>query len=548
MKYSRSTFPLFVLLCLTGLSLAVIGATATLAGDSAIIGKTVAGGVAPGGRINHDRAAKIRKIKQVASSGPFAPNWDSLAKYEIPQWYQDAKFGIFIHWGAYSVPAFNGEWYPRWMYSADNENHSDYYPYHVEKYGPVDQFGYKDFIPLFKAEKFNARQWAKLFKDAGAKYVIPVAEHHDGFAMYDSQYTRWNAAKMGPKRDIIGELSKAIRAEGLAFGVSSHRAENWWFFGEGRKLASDVQDEQYRDLYGPARDRDESESGVTPPTQEFLDDWLLRCAELVDNYQPDIIWFDWWIAQKPFHENLQQFSAYYYNRGKTWDHMVAINYKELHGDKSYPDTAGVLDVERGGLADIRQHYWQTDTSVSKSSWGYVTNHQYKQVNSLIDDLVDIVSKNGCMLLNIGPKPDGTIPEHEAKMLLEMGQWLSINGEAIYGTRPWTLFGEGPTHVIDGKHLNNAESSRKEFQAEDIRFTTKTGALYALLLDWPGNSAPIVIQSLTAKGFPHAVKRVTMLGSPGELTWSRSDQGLTVQLPEFPPCQHAQAIKIDYVCD
>ncbi len=481
------------------------------------------------------KAAELKKIETIAAKGPFKANWKSLENYKVPDWYQDAKFGIFIHWGVYSVPGFGNEWYPRRMY--DVNDRGKIYERHVATFGPVNLFGYKDFIPQFKAEKFNAAEWATLFKKAGAKYVIPVAEHHDGFPMYDCSYTPYNAAKMGPKRDVIGELSKAIRKEGLVFGVSSHRAENWWFYGEGRKLDSDVKDDKYRQLYGTARDQKMSEDQKTPPDKAFLDDWLLRTSELVDKYQPQVIWFDWWIAQPAFHPYLQTFSSYYYNRGAEWKKGVAINYKK-HGGESFPDTAGVLDIERGQLAAKRDLFWQTDTSVSTNSWGYIKDHKYRTVNSLIDDLIDIVSKNGCLLLNIGPKPDGTIPEEEIRMLLEMGEWLTVNGEAIYGTRPWTVYGEGATKVVEGTF---AEKNRKDFTADDIRFTTRGDTLYAIALDWPKGST-LTIKSLPS-GSAQKIKRVQMLGAKGDLKWSQSKDRLAITLPAQPVGQHAFTFKI-----
>jgi len=484
---------------------------------------------------------KLAEIREVANAGPFEANWDSLANYEIPEWYQDAKFGIFIHWGVYSVPAFGSEWYPREMYNAEKSRRG-IFDHHKEKWGAADEFGYKDFIPMFKAEKFDASAWAQLFKDAGARYVIPVAEHHDGFPMYSSDYTHWDASEMGPKRDIVGELSEAVRDAGLHFGLSSHRAEHWWFYGGGREFPSDVQDERYRALYGPARDRDESEAGVTLPSQEFLDDWLLRCSEIVDKYKPEIIWFDWWIAQPAFAAHLQTFSSYYYNRGSTFPNMVAINYKKFGGE-SFPDTAGVLDIERGGLADTRELMWQTDTSVSKNSWGYITNHKYKTVNSLVDDLIDIVSKNGCMLLNIGPRPDGTIPEEEQEMLLAMGDWLKQNGEAIYGSRSWSAYGEGSTKVVDGTMSNKAESKRKNFNADDIRFTTQGDTVYAAILDWPGNKAKLTVRSFTPEALPKGVGSVTMLGAKGKLKWTQDEKGLHVTLPNKAPGEHAFVLKV-----
>ena len=481
-------------------------------------------------------ARAVREVGAVAARGPFAPSWDSLAKFQTPAWYEDAKFGVFIHWGVYSVPAFGNEWYPRNMYKKGEKE----FAHHVATYGPQAQFGYKDFIPRFKGEKFDAGRWAALFKAAGFRYVVPVAEHHDGFPMYDSAFTDWSAAKMGPKRDVVGELAKAVRAEGLVFGLSSHRVENWWFFGEGMKVDSDVRDPRFAALYGPAADRERSEKQETPPSPEFLDDWLARCAELVDKYEPQLVWFDWWIAQPPVHPNLKKFAAFYYNRGAEWGKGVAINYKK-HGGESFPDTAGVLDIERGQLANLRPLFWQTDTSVSKASWGYVENHEYKTVDSIVDDLVDIVSKNGSLLLNIGPRPDGTIPEPEERMLREIGQWLAINGEAIYGTRPFEVYGEGPTAVIEGPF---ADEKRKPFTAEDVRFTTKAGQLYAIVLDWPA-SGRVTIRSLASKSAygTGEVATVELLGSKDVVNWSRDETGLTVDLPARRPSPHALVLRI-----
>ncbi len=376
----------------------------------------------------------MQSINQVVSGGPFQASWESLEKYAVPEWYLDAKFGIFIHWGVYAVPAFGNEWYPRNMYQQGSKE----FQHHVATYGPQSEFGYKDFIPKFQAERYDPEQWAELFRSAGAKFVVPVAEHHDGFPMYDCGLSEWCAAKMGPKRDLIGDLAAAVRRQGMVFGVSSHRAEHWWFFDGGMKFDSDVQDPRYAGLYGPARPEKEE-----PPDKAFLDDWLARTCELVDKYQPQLVWFDWWIEQPVFQPYLQQFAAYYYNRGAEWKRGVAINYK----NQAFPEQAAVFDVERGQLAGIRPLFWQTDTSISKNSWGYVGEQDYKTAGEIVGDLIDIVSKNGALLLNIGPRPDGTIPEPEERVLREIGRWLAVNGEAIYGTRPWTRFGEGPIHHL-----------------------------------------------------------------------------------------------------
>ncbi len=477
---------------------------------------------------------KLKEIAKVIDQGQFEANWESLENnFKVPEWYLDAKFGIFIHWGVYSVPAFGSEWYPRNMYKADTPE----FKHHVETYGEQSKFGYKDFIPMFKAEKFNAAYWAKVFKDAGAKFVVPVAEHHDGFPMYDCSYTEWSAARMGPSRDIVGELAKAIRKEGLILGASSHRAEHWWFFDQGKLFDSDVRDPKFAGLYGPAQNQKNAEKLIAPPDQAFLDDWLLRSCEIVDKYQPQLIWFDWWIEQPVFKPYLQKFAAYYYNRGAQWQEGVAINYK----DKAFPVKAAVYDIERGQLAGINPNYWQTDTSISKNSWGYIKNQDYKTADSIVDDLVDIVSKNGALLLNIGPKPDGTIPEPEEKILHEIGRWLKINGEAVYGTRPWQVYGEGSTRVVEGSF---SDTKRSSFTGEDIRFTTNASSLYAIALAWPENGK-IIVKSLAkpAGGKQGAIKSVSLLGHRGKVEWEHSAAGLVVTLPAKKPCDFAFVLKI-----
>jgi alpha-L-fucosidase len=458
----------------------------------------------------------------------FEPNWDSLKHYSVPDWYVNGKFGIFIHWGVYCVPAFGNEWYPRNMYVQGSKE----FEHHVATYGQQSEFGYKDFIPRFKAEQFNADAWVELCKRAGAKFVVPVAEHHDGFAMYDTRYNRWNAAAMGPKRDVIGELAVATRRHDMVFGLSSHRAEHWWFFDEGRKFDSDVNNPANADLYGPAYPRE------TNPDKAYLDDWLLRTAELVDKYQPQLVWFDWWIEEPAFVSHMQRFAAYYYNRGVEWSKGVAINYKF----GPFPSGTAVLDIERGQLKAIRPTFWQNDTSVSKNSWGYVHNQDYKTANDIIADLADVVSKNGALLLNVGPKPDGTIPEPEQQMLLEIGDWLAVNGEAIYGTRPWRAFGEGPTQVHEGAFT---DTKRAAFTPQDIRFTAKGHTLYVICLAPPQQE--VRIKSLaSSRHAPEQVTHIQLLGSDAPLTWSRGDDGLTIRLTEPYQGKNACAFRITLV--
>ena len=471
----------------------------------------------------------------------FEPTWESLQQYEIPAWYADGKFGIFIHWGAYAVPAFANEWYPRNMYIQGSRE----YEHHVKTHGPHTEFGYKDFIPMFRAEKFDPAAWAELFRESGARFVVPVAEHHDGFAMYDCSTSRWTSVHMGPQRDIVGELAQAVRARGMVFGVSTHRAEHWWFMNGGRNYPSDVQDPAFDDFYGPAVQHEDCDGTAqnTPsltsqpyPSTEYLEDWLARTVELVDKYQPQLVWFDWWIGHAAFPEYLKRFAAHYYNRGQEWDKGVAINYKY----EAYQEGTAVLDVERGQLSDIRPLLWQNDTSVAKNSWSYVVPQDYKTAESLIQDLVDVVSKNGALLLNIGPRPDGTIPEPEQAILREIGAWLAVNGEAIYGTRPWELFGEGPTEVTEGAFT---DTKRAPFTAADFRFTTKGDALYAICLAWPGETATIHALRAGSPLLDRRVVEVALLGAPGALAWSVEANGLKIRMPAAKPCDHAYSFKI-----
>jgi alpha-L-fucosidase len=490
-------------------------------------------------KFDAQRAVILKEVDAADEQGPFRVEWESLATYEIPEWYRDAKFGIFIHWGAYSVPAFGSEWYPRNMY---REGSSEY-QHQVATYGSPDKFGYKDFIPLFKAEHFDSAAWARLFKEAGAKYVVPVAEHHDGFAMYDSGLSDWTAAKMGPHRDVIGELAKAARAEGLRFGTSSHRVEHDFFLGVGRGIPSDVNDPQYAAFYGPAHAWLANKRG-TPLNNDFTyassawtNDWLARSAEIVEKYHPDIMYFDWWIGQPSVRPALARFAAFYYNASLAYGgHAGVINYKDF----AMAEGSAVLDLERGQLGEIRPLAWQTDTSVSNKSWGYIENDTFKSPEFVVRQLVDIVSKNGNLLLNIGPRSDGTIPDEVQQVLHEVGAWLKVNGEAIYGTRPWKMYGEGPTKVAAGSFH---DTDTGKYTADDFRFTSKGDVLYAIELGWP-SSGHAIIQSLGTVALPNqTVASVALLGSDSTLQFQQESDGLHIQLPAQAPSKYAFAFRI-----
>jgi len=492
-------------------------------------------------------AHQLAHVDAATKGGPFKPEWNSLEQFRVPEWFRDAKFGIFIHWGPYAVPAFASEWYSRNMYDPDSAS----FTYHRNVYGPQSRFGYKDFIPKFTAEKFDAAQWIALFKQAGARYVVPVAEHCDGFAMYDSAVTDWKVTAMGPKRDTAMELMKATRAAGLHFGLSSHRAEHWWWYGVGRAYDSDVNDPRYAGLYGPAAPRtlpgipdtappDPSHlENWLPPSREFKDDWLARTTEIVDKYKPELIYLDWWTSAPGFEPYLRRLAAFYYDEGKRNGQGVAITYK----GENFATGSALFDVERGKLDALRLVPWQTDTSVSVHSWGYAQDDEYRSPKSLIDDLIDIVSKNGNLLLNVGPRADGTIPDQAAAVLRGIGAWLQVNGEAIYGTRPWSHFGEGPTTVAVGEKKEVAD---KPWTPADIRFTTKGDTLYALGLERPRDGA-VLIRTLYA-GTPYLdrpVANVALVGGTAPVTWRQTADGLRVTLPADPGGAMPYALRITF---
>ena len=490
-----------------------------------------------------DKGAYLKLIEDVISNGRYKADWQSLSGHKTPSWYYKAKLGIFIHWGIYSVPAYACEWYPRWMYCPGARE----YDYHKENYGDPKDFGYKDFIPMFKGENFDADEWVKLFKAAGAKYVMPVCEHHDGFAMYDSDLNRWNSAKMGPCHDVAGEIRKACEENGLFFCGSSHRAEHYFFMNMGRTIDCDVNDEEYRDFYGPAylcpelTDTEvfhtlEDVFSPAGPSEEWLEDWLVKTCELIDKCRPLILYFDTWIQHEAFKPYLKKVCAYYYIRAEEWGQEVTINYKH----EAFPQDVATFDVERGALTGISPKPWQTDTAIGKKSWGYIKDNEFKPARQIICDLVDIVSKNGMLLINVGPKPDGTITDEEKAVLLELGEWMKVNGEGIYDTVPWEVFGEGKTNNEAGSFMDNEE---KLYTSEDFRFTYKDGYVYCFCMR--PDSDTFLIRSLKLKGERDIVLgSVEALGDYKILNTGRDEQGLKITLDKKPDSDKPVCFKIE----
>ena len=472
------------------------------------------------------KADYLDLIEKTIQNGKYKDNWESLSNHKTPEWFTNAKFGIFIHFGIYSVPAYGNEWYSRNMYYKKCRE----FEHHIKTYGTQDKFGYKDFIPMFKAEKFNADEWISLFKAAGAKYVMPVAEHHDGFAMYETEYNRWNAKNMGPCRDIVKELKTACDDNGMVFCASSHRAEHYFFMNTGRVFNSDVNDEKYADFYGPAYYSPEfygdamqnttADIYSAGPDEEYLKDWLVRTCEIIDKYRPRVLYFDWWIHNHAFKPYLKKLAAYYYNRAQEWGAEVTINYKH----EAFPPNVATFDVERGALTGISPVPWQTDTAIGMHSWGYTKDNKYKSADKIICDLIDIVSKNGNLLLNVGPKPDGTVTAEEAKVLREIGEWLSVNGEGIYGTTFWKKFGEGKGNVSEGFFKDNKEV---RYTKKDFRFTYKDGSVYAFQMRPNGND--VLIKSFARRDRQDfIVTGVSLLSTGEKLDFERNKKGMLIK--------------------
>lgn len=472
----------------------------------------------------------------------FEATWESLQTVQIPEWFQDAKFGVWAHWGPQAVPMV-GDWYARNMYI---QGHSQY-EHHLRTYGHPSKFGYKDIVRMWKAEKFDPVRLINLYKQCGAKYFVALAVHCDNFDCWNSTHHRWNSVEIGPQKDIVGLWSKATRDAGLRFGVTEHHAWSYSWFntnkgadktGPWTGVPYDGQDSTYADFYHEAHDDTRAQFAANA-SDYFKSQWLARITDLIDQHDPDLLYTD---GSVPFGEVGLEMIAHLYNRSierhgqleSVYTLKDAGMYHKTDGYfGEYREGIGILDMERGVVDNIQANPWQTDTCLG--GWYYDSRQVYKTPEEIVHMLADIVSKNGNLLLNLPPRPDGTIDEQEEWIIRQVGKWLEVNGEAIYGTRPWTHYGEGPTQLVGGMF---AEREKRTFTSEDFRFTTKNDILYAIHMNWSANQ-DILIQSLA--GFD--IANITLLGSDETLQWSVSEQGLSISVPKNRPCDYAYSYRI-----
>ncbi|WP_316799803.1 alpha-L-fucosidase [Pedobacter frigidisoli] len=506
---------------------------------------------------------------------PFSPTWESLSTYSVPDWYRDAKFGIWAHWGPQCQPE-RGDWYARGMY----EEGSDQYKYHREKYGHPSQFGFKDVINVWKAEKWDPEYLVGLYKKAGAEYFVALANHHDNFDLYDSKYQSWNSVKMGPKKDIVGGWAKAAKKHQINFGVSVHAAHAWSWFEtaqrsdkkgdmtgvpyDGKLKKDDGKDKWWngqdpQELYAQNHPLSENSAdngmihkqwnwgnGVAEPSVAYNEKFFKRTIDLIDKYHPELIYFDdTALPMWPVSDVGLKIAAHMYNSSvkRTGQLKAVINGKILDEQQR---RCMVWDIERGQSNQIEPLPWQTCTCIG--SWHYdrriFENRKYKTAKAVVQTLADVVSKNGNLLLSVPLRGDGSIDSEELAVVEEIGRWMSINKEAIFGTRPWSIFGEGPSTLdlapLKAQGFN--EGKNKPFTSRDVRFTKKGAFLYAIVLGWP-EDGKLIIKSLgNSSGI--SVKKIELLGHAQIDQFKQNNSGLSIDLPgSIPDLSYAYVLKI-----
>ena len=494
-------------------------------------------------------------------TGAFEGTWESLEKYEVPDWFRDAKLGFWSIIGPQAVP-LQGDWYARAMY----EEGSNKNKYHVQNYGHPSEFGYKDLIELFNPTELDYDELVGLYKKAGAKYAVILAVHHDNFDLWDSKHHEWNSVNIGPKRDLVGEFRDAALKHDLRFGVTTHLARSYSWFqtnkgadttGVMKGVPYDGNDPAYASLYHKPFEQPENTRyyqvryPINPP-EAWQNQWYLRVKDLIDNYEPDFMYFDGSIPfdegdSIPEDENAavgRRLMAHYYNSNmkRHGGKLEAIlSNKNVKGHGIFRDGVAMQSIERGVSDKIRKDYWQTETCIG--NWYYRYGHQYKSVNHVVHMLIDVVSKNGNLLLNIPLHPDGFIDEKEKAFLEGMGKWMEINGEGIYKTKPWILFGEGPTDTSN-KQGGHFKENEIQYTPEHFRYTMlNENILNAFILEWPENGK-LTLKSLAKHASTNGeIQKIELLGSDAVINFQHNENGLIVELPNEKPCEHAWTLKI-----
>jgi len=530
-------------------------------------------------------------------AGKFQPTWESLKQYQCPEWFRDAKFGIWAHWGPQCEPE-DGDWYARFMYIEG----SDQNKFHVEHYGPPSRFGFKDVIHEWKAENWDAGKLMALYKRAGAQYFFALANHHDNFDNWNSRYQLWNSVNVGPKKDLIGGWARAARENGLRFGVSVHAAHAWTWYEpsqgadktgpfagvpyDGKLTKADGQDQWWdgldpQDLYAQnhARSRDSNNpraihsqwnwgNGASLPDQAYCDKFYNRTVDLINKYHPDLIYFDdTALPLWPVSDAGLKIAAHFYNSNTKWHdgtNEAVLFGKILDAEQR---RCMVWDIERGQANEIEPQPWQTDTCLGNWHYdrGLYNRNGYKNARTVIQTLADVVSKNGNLLLNVPVRGDGTIDDREIKVVEGIAAWMDVNKESIFGTRPWKVFGEGPASggaALSAQGFN--EGKGKPFTAQDVRFTSKGDTLYAIVLGWPTNGVSIKSLGKSAGLLDQPIRKIELLDGgqkksrqPVEhlatllmqhdrsekLKWTQTDDALVIRQPENQPGDIAIVFKI-----
>jgi alpha-L-fucosidase len=489
--------------------------------------------------------ARAQEAALPIEPGPFEGTREALARYRVPDWFRDAKFGIWAHWGPQSATEA-GDWYARNMYV---EGHAQY-KFHLKHYGHPSKVGFKDVIVTFKGDRWDPEHLMDLYKNAGAKYFVSMGVHHDNFDMWDSKYQpRWNAATLGPKQDIVGLWKQAARKRGLRFGVSDHLSNSFDWFAtshgsdksgpfagvpyDGTDLANADLYHNYQDMPADFAQTAKAMGRVAPDSWKMQ--YFRRIKDLVDQHQPDLLYTDGGI---PFEKYGLSLVAHHYNTSARVHGGVveAVYTSKARADCETGTCA--LDLERGIVDQISPEPWQTDTCIG--GWHYQKGIKYKTPKLVIDMLVDIVSRNGNLLLNFPLPGSGELDLEELRILASITDWMAVNSEGIYGTRPWKIYGTGPSTMPKAERPGESgfnESGRKDLTSQDVRFTTKGNTLFAFVMGWPGREATVAGLGTTR------IENVELLGYPGKLTWKREEAGLRIQLPEQRPSDFAVVFKM-----